>query len=73
MDALSIAIAFLAILTPGAVLYGGIYFLAQRRAAKNQAAQDKEAFEQAERLEAMARLRIAANAKAGLRSVGRNQ
>lgn len=57
MDALSIAIAFLAILTPGAVLYGGIMWLARRRDAKIKAAQDKEAAEQAERQERMAAMR----------------
>jgi hypothetical protein len=59
MDALSIAVAFLAIMTPCAVVFGGIKgikWLASRREFKIKAEQDREMREHDERLAAMRRL-----------------
>lgn len=59
MQALSIVIAFLAILTPGIIVWLGIKWIAQRREASRKAEQDREMREQDEKLMHMIKMREA--------------
>lgn len=71
MQALSIVIAFFAILTPGIIVWLGIKWIAQRREAARKAEQDREMREQDERMRRMASMRkpMSKQASPGLHAV----